>query len=162
MKRKRNRFHGKVRVLMGFRAPGLRTKINRATGLPRNWSRSSSSPMLFRCNPKASPRIKIIQQFLFFKRFYKFFSTLLVFHSYLELFIDLINIDTVTCQGSKDKTRQDHYFFHTMMRQIKSLKSRPLFLSSSSGLLVFTILVAIPSKQQSTLWRYLRARMSEF
>ena len=45
--------------------------------------------MLFCFNPRANPRIKEIQQFLFFKRcFYKFFSTLLVFHSYLELFIN--------------------------------------------------------------------------
>ena len=45
--------------------------------------------MLFCLNPKANPRIEKIQQFLFFKRcFYKFFSTLLVFHSYLELLIN--------------------------------------------------------------------------
>ena len=51
--------------------------------------------MLFCFNPKANPRIEEIKQFLFFKRrFYKFFSTLLVFHSYLELFInhDAFNI----------------------------------------------------------------------
>ena len=65
-------------------APGLRTKINRALGLPRNWSRAPGSAMLFCFNPKANPRIEEIRQFLFFKRcFYKFFSTLLVFHSYL-------------------------------------------------------------------------------
>ena len=69
--------------------PGLRTKVNRAPGLQRNRSRAPGSPMLFCFNPKASPRIEKIQQFLFFKRcFYKFFSTLLVFHSYLELFIN--------------------------------------------------------------------------
>ena len=44
--------------------------------------------MLFCFNSKANPRIGKIQQFIFFKRsFYKFFSTLLAFHSYLELFI---------------------------------------------------------------------------
>ena len=70
-------------------APGLRTKINRAPGLPRNWSRAPCSAMVFCFNPKANPRIEEIQQFLFFKRcFYKFFSTLLVFHSYLQLFIN--------------------------------------------------------------------------
>ena len=43
--------------------------------------------MLFCFNPKAN--WENTQQFLFFKRcFYKFFSTLLVFHSYLELFIN--------------------------------------------------------------------------
>ena len=69
--------------------PGLRTKVNSAPGLRRNRSRAPGSPMLFCFNPKASPRIEKIQQFLFFKRcFYKFFSTLLVFHSYLELFIN--------------------------------------------------------------------------
>ena len=82
------------RVLKGFGAPGLRTqntgapglrtKINRAPGLPTNWSRAPGSAMLFYFNPKANPRIEEIQQFLFFKRrFYKYFSTLLVFHSYL-------------------------------------------------------------------------------
>ena len=76
-----------IRVPKGFGAPGLRTKINRALGLPRNWSRAPGSAMLFCFNPRANPRIEEIQQFLFFKRcFYKFFSTLLVFHSYLELF----------------------------------------------------------------------------
>ena len=70
-------------------APGLRTKINRAPGLPWNWSRAPGSAILFCFNPKANPRIDEIQQFLFFKRcFYKFFSTLLLFHSYLELFIN--------------------------------------------------------------------------
>ena len=70
-------------------APGLRTKINRAPGLPRNWSRGPGSAMLFCSNPKANPRIEEIQQFLFSKRcFYKFSSTLLVFHSYLELFMN--------------------------------------------------------------------------
>ena len=45
--------------------------------------------MLFCFNPKANPRIEKIQQFLFFKRcFHKFLSTLLVFHNYLELFIN--------------------------------------------------------------------------
>ena len=69
-------------------APGLLTKINRAPGLPRNWSRAPGSATLFCFNPKSNPRIEEIQQFLFFKRcFYKFFSTLLVFHCYLELFI---------------------------------------------------------------------------
>ena len=70
-------------------APGLLTKINRASGPPRNWSRAQGSAMLFCFNSKSNPRIEEIQQFLFFKRcFYKFFSTLLVFHSYLELFIN--------------------------------------------------------------------------
>ena len=70
-------------------APGLRTKINRAPGLPRNWSRAPGSAMLFCFNPKANPRIEEIEQFPFFNRcFYKFFSTLLVFHSYLQLFIN--------------------------------------------------------------------------
>ena len=42
--------------------------------------------MLFCFNPKANPRIEKIQQFLIFKRcFFKNFSTLLVFHSYLQL-----------------------------------------------------------------------------
>ena len=79
-----------IRVPKGFGAPGLQTKINRAPGLrPRNWSRAPGSAMLFCFNPKANPRIEEIQQFLFFKRsFYKFFSTLLVFHTYLELFIN--------------------------------------------------------------------------
>ena len=87
------------RVPKGFGAPGLRTqnsgalalrtKINRAPGLPKNWSRAAGSATLFCFNPKANPRIEEIQQFLSFKRcFYKFFSTLLVFHSYLELFIN--------------------------------------------------------------------------
>ena len=45
--------------------------------------------MLFSFNSKANPRIGKKQQFIFFKRsFYKFFSTLLAFHSYLELFIN--------------------------------------------------------------------------
>ena len=70
-------------------APGLQTKINRAPGLPKNWSRAPGSALLCCSNPKANPRIEEIQQCLFFERcFYKFFSTLLVFHSYLELFIN--------------------------------------------------------------------------
>ena len=78
-----------IRVPKGFGAPGLRTKINRAPGLPRNWSRAPGSAMLFCFNPRANPRIEEIQQILFFKRcFYKFFSILLVFHSYLELLIN--------------------------------------------------------------------------
>ena len=45
--------------------------------------------MLFCFNQKANPRIEKLQQFLFLKRcFEKFVSTLLVFHSYLELFIN--------------------------------------------------------------------------
>ena len=52
--------------------------------------------------------------------------------------------DTVTCQGSKDKTGQDHDFFHTTI----SLKSRPLVLSSSSSLLVLSYLRC--SSQQTT------------
>ena len=70
-------------------APGLRNKISRAPGPPRNWSRAPCSATLFCFNPKGNPRIEEIQQSLFFKRcFCKFFSTLLVFHSCLELFIN--------------------------------------------------------------------------
>ena len=65
-------------------APGLQTKINRVPALPRNWPRAPGSAMLFCFYSKVNPRIEEIQQFLFFKRcFYKFFFTLLVFHSYL-------------------------------------------------------------------------------
>ena len=87
----------RLRVPKGFRASGLRTQNSgvpglrtRASGLPRNWSRAPGSAiMLFCFNPKANPRIEKTQQFIFFKRcFYKFFSTLLAFHSYLELFIN--------------------------------------------------------------------------
>ena len=88
-----------VRVPKGFRAPGLRTqnseapelrtKINKAPELPRNWPRAPGSAMLFCFNPKANCRIEKIQKFLFFKRcFCKFFPTPLMFHRYLELFIN--------------------------------------------------------------------------
>ena len=78
-----------IRVPKGFGAPRLRTQNSGAPGLPKNWSRAPGSAMLCCSNPKANPRIEEIQQFLFFERcFYKFFSTLLVFHSYLELFIN--------------------------------------------------------------------------
>ena len=60
------------RVPKGISTP--RTKTNRAPVLPRNWSRASSSAMLFCFNPKAA--------------FYQFFSTLVLFHKYLELFIN--------------------------------------------------------------------------
>ena len=39
--------HVADRVPKGFRAPGLRTKINRALGLPRNLSRATGSTLFF-------------------------------------------------------------------------------------------------------------------
>ena len=39
--------HVADRVPKGFRAPGLRTKINRAPGLPRNLSRATGSALFF-------------------------------------------------------------------------------------------------------------------
>ena len=71
--------------------PGLRTK---ALGIGLQVSGEIDQGLqallcFFASIQKYGPRIQKIQQFLFFKRcFYKFFSTLLVFHSYLELFIN--------------------------------------------------------------------------
>ena len=70
------------RVPKGFSAPGLR-------GNPRIWSRAPGFAMLFCFNPKANPRIEKYRNFYFLNAvFISFFSTLLVFHSYLELFIN--------------------------------------------------------------------------
>ena len=51
-------------------------------------SRALGSTMHFCFNPKAKPSVEKIQQFQSFKRCFMFFSTLLVFHNYLELFIN--------------------------------------------------------------------------
>ena len=73
-----------IRVPKGFGAPGLRTQNSGALALRTKINRAPGSAMLFCFNPEENPRIEEIRQFLFFKRcFYKFFSTLLVFHSYL-------------------------------------------------------------------------------
>ena len=80
------------RVPKGFRAPGLRTqnsgaprlrtKINRAPGLPRNWSRAASWQCFFALIQKQILELRKYSNFYFFKRcFYTFFP---VFHSYLE------------------------------------------------------------------------------
>ena len=91
-----------IRVLKGCRAPGLRTQKKWGSGAPdqnkqgsraprlqRNWPRAPGSAMLFCFKAKENPRIEKIQQFQFLKRsYYTFFSTLLMFHSYLDLFIN--------------------------------------------------------------------------
>ena len=74
---------------MGLRGSGAPDQFKQGSRAPEKLIKGSRLPYAFWLDPKANPRIKKIQQFLFFKRcFYKFFSTLLVFHSYLELFIN--------------------------------------------------------------------------
>lgn len=85
------------RISKGFRAPGLRNLKSRAPDHNKPGSRAPDklikaapgSAMLFCFNLKANRRIEEMPPFLFLKRgFYRFFATLLVFHSYLQLFIN--------------------------------------------------------------------------
>ena len=74
-------------------APGLRTKINRAPGLPRNWSRAPCSAMVFCFNPKANPKKErkysnfyfLNAVFISFSRLYSCFT---VIYSYLLIMIN--------------------------------------------------------------------------
>ena len=123
--------------------------------------------MLFCFNPKANPRIEKTQQFIFFKRcFYKFFSTLLVFHSYLELFINhnqwmLLEDRFPNLKIAEPKQRptgRRQKIWHTKFTVEISIhgckkpgrRNRSFQMVECSHFrMVFSIFVPIPSKQQT-------------
>ena len=85
------------RISKGFRALRLWNQKSRAPDHTKQGSRAPyklinaapGSAMLFCLNPKANRKIEKMPPFLFLKRyFYSFFATLLVFHSFLQLFIN--------------------------------------------------------------------------
>lgn len=115
--------------------PGPQTKINRALGIPSNWSRDPGPAMLFLL-------------YLEFRKYsfsvnavFKFSYTPRVFHNYLKLYInhdhwmrsifDTVN-DVSRFKGSN--TGRPQFLPRQWRRdQSKSLKTHPLVLSSSSS-----------------------------
>jgi len=102
--------------------------------------------MLFCLNPRANRRIEKMPPFLFLKRcFYRFFATLLVFHGFLQLFINhyrwmrLILFWHSEWRVKVQKSKRDKTTISLILRRdrSKSLESRPLVLSSLSYLLFF-------------------------
>ena len=73
-------------------APGLRTKINRAPGLPRNWSRVPCSAMLFALIQKQILELRKYSYFYFlnavFISFSRLYSCFTVIYSYLLIMIN--------------------------------------------------------------------------
>lgn len=109
-------------------APGLRTKINRGPRAPEKFIKGSRFRYaLLLLSKKPNPRIEKIQQFLLFKRcFYEFFSTLLVFRSYLGLFINHDQWVRLIFDSVNDVRRFKGWnFFHTTMRQIQKFRKLP-------------------------------------